>query len=444
MKSGKRIVLVLPTATYRAEAFLEAAAELDAEVIVATEEAPPLASTMESRLVVVDLTDAEGSARRVAAAGDRTPIDAVVGVDDQGVLIAAHAGDLLDLPHNPPDAVAATRDKIDLRRILHDWRIPQPDFAVLEADGDPAAVVARIGPPVVMKPISLSASTGVIRIDTADDAVPTAERIRRILTAHERSVDEPILVERFEPGAEVSLEGLLRRGTLEVLALFDKPDPLDGPYFEETIYTTPSRLPLDQQDAVIGVAADACRAIGLREGPVHVEVRVRAGEDGPRVAVLDIAARSIGGLCARTLRFGAGLSLEEIILRHAADLPIHDLDRETAAAGVMMIPIPRSGRIESIDGTDRAAAVPGIVEVEMSAPVGTSIETLPEGGRYLGFVFARAETPEQVEEALRRAHAQLTITIVDPEPDPDPEEDHHRSALRIVSGESDGPVASEP
>ena len=410
----RRIVLVLPTETYRAADFIAAAAEVGVDVVVATEHRPPLATEMESRLVVVDLDRPEEAAARIAAMADRTPIDAVVGVDDQGVLTAAHAGEILGLAHNPPDAVAATRDKAQMRGVLASWGVRQPDFRVLVPGADVAEAAAAVSCPCVLKPLSLSASTGVIRADTPADAVGVAERIRRILADHGRSPDEALLIERFVPGAEVSLEALLHDGDLQVLALFDKPDPLDGPYFEETIYVTPSRLGGPEQTAVLAAAAEACRALGLRDGPVHAELRVGPGADGEVAAwVLEVAARSIGGLCSRVLRFGTGISLEQLIVEHAVGRDVADSVRTDGAAGVMMLPIPRSGVLTGVDGLDAARGVAGVTGVEITATIGRRIDALPDGGRYLGFVFARGDTPDSVESALRRAHSELTVTIVD-------------------------------
>ena len=420
-KPQARIVLLLPTEGYRAEAFFDAASALNVEVVVATEHPPPLATEMEGRLVDVDFDRPEVSAAKIAALAERVPVDAVVGVDDQGVLTAAHASELLGLADNPPDAVAATRDKVEMRSVLKAWAVPQPEFRVADSDADIASLAAFVGLPCVVKPISLSASTGVIRADTPDDAALVAQRVRRILVTHDRPGDELLLVEHFVAGAEVSIEGLLRHGELEVLALFDKPDPLNGPYFEETIYVTPSRLSVAQQNAVIEVAAAGCHAFGLREGPVHAEVRV--GNDTtdtqPAVWLLEVAARSIGGLCSRVLRFGAGVSLEEVILRHALGLDTGQLTRFTGgpagrgSAGVMMLPIPRSGLLVEFAGVEAAAAVEGIVGVEITARPGRLIQALPEGGRYLGFVFARRDTPALVEASLRQAHAALEINIID-------------------------------
>jgi biotin carboxylase len=414
-KPQARIVLLLPTETYRASAFFDAAAALDAEVVVATEHSPPLATAMEDRLVDVDFDQPEVSAARIAALAERVPVDAVVGVDDRGVLTAAHASELLGLAHNPPDAVAATRDKVEMRSVLASWDVPQPVFRVAGAGADIASLAVEVGLPCVVKPVSLAASTGVIRADTPGDAAEVGERVRNILAKHERPCDELLLVEQFVAGAEVSFEGLLRNGELEMLALFDKPDALDGPYFEETIYVTPSRLSDAQRDAVLATTAAGCRALGLREGPVHAELRVGDDTTGdpPAVWVLEVAARSIGGLCSRVLRFGAGISLEEVVLRHALGLDTSQLARCTEAAGVMMLPIPRTGILDDVAGIEAARAVSGITGVEITARRGRLIEALPEGGRYLGFLFAAGDTPAQVEESLREAHASLEINIID-------------------------------
>jgi biotin carboxylase len=259
----------------------------------------------------------------------------------------------------------------------------------------------------VVKPVSLSASRGVIRADDPAGAVAAAGRVRAILDGDGHPPDEPILVEAYVPGEEVAVEALLRNGGLEVLAIFDKPDPLTGPYFEETLYVTPSRLPAPAQAEVARSVGAAAAAIGLTEGPVHAELRI---DPEGRPWILELAARTIGGLCARTLRFAAGVTLEELVLRHALGLPI-DPRRERVAAGVMMLPIPAAGRLAAVRGQDEARAVPHITALEISIPLGGPVRPLPEGDRYLGFLFARSQTPEEVETALRTAHALLDVEI---------------------------------
>jgi biotin carboxylase len=274
---------------------------------------------------------------------------------------------------------------------------------------DVAVAAAEVGWPVVVKPVSLSASRGVIRADDPAAARAAAARVRAILDEDGHAADEPILVEGYVAGEEVAVEALLRGGRLEVLAIFDKPDPLTGPFFEETLYVTPSRLAPPVQDDITAAVAGAAAAIGLTEGPVHAELRI---DPEGRPWVLELAARTIGGLCARTLRFAAGVTLEELVLRHALGLPI-DPRREYAAAGVMMLPIPRAGRLVTVHGQDEARAVPGITALELSIHPGGDVRPLPEGSRYLGFLFARGRTPGEVEEALRRAHARLDVVIED-------------------------------
>jgi biotin carboxylase len=261
--------------------------------------------------------------------------------------------------------------------------------------------------PAVLKPVALSASRGVIRADDPAAARAAEARIRAILADAGEDPDGPILAETYERGAEVAVEALLRGGELEVLAVFDKPDPLEGPYFEETIYVTPSRLPAERLRLVDELAAAAARALGLREGPVHAELRL----DGDRIRVLELAARSIGGLCSRALRFGAGVSLEEVILRHALGLPLGDHARERQASGVIMLPIRRAGTLREVRGLDAARAVPRVSDVRITIGPGRPVVPLPEGDRYLGFAFALGETPAEVEAALRAADAALDVVL---------------------------------
>ncbi|MGH9286569.1 MAG: ATP-grasp domain-containing protein, partial [Acidimicrobiales bacterium] len=301
---------------------------------------------------------------------------------------------------------AATRDKARMRAQLAAAGLPQPRFRSVGPDDDVARAVAEVGLPAVVKPVSLAASRGVVRVDDAGEAPAVAARIRAIVADAGEDARAPLLVEGYVDGTEVAVEGLLRGGDLEVLALFDKPDPLTGPYFEETIYVTPSRLAAASQHAVAGAISAATAALGLREGPVHAEARLPGGE----VVVLEVAARSIGGLCSRALRFGAGISLEELILRHALGVPV-DTRREAAASGVMMLPIPAAGRLEQVTGQDQARAVPGIAGLEITVPRGRWVRPLPEGDRYLGFLFGRGGSPAEVEAALRAAHACLTVVL---------------------------------
>ena len=403
----RRVLLLLPTRAYRAADFLEAARELGVEVVVGAEQRHALDDVMASRVIELPLNRPEIAADAIVEFSGEAPLNAIVPVDDAGVAAASLAAERLGLAHSPPAATALTRDKAAMRRRLAQAGVRQPDFVVVAGGEDPVAAAARLGFPVVLKPLELSGSQGVIRADTPEEAAAAAARIQRLLGHSTEEASAPLLIERFVPGVEVAVEGLLSGGELHTLAIFDKPDPLDGPYFEETLYITPSRLPDEVQHAVQDLTSAAVAGLGLTEGPVHAEVRV----NGDAVAVIEVAARSIGGLCARSLRFGLGVSLESFILRHALNLPLRDTTAAHAASGVMMLPIPSAGVLVEVRGREAALKVAGIVGLEITIAPGGWVEPLPEGDRYLGFMFARGETPAAVESALRRAHAKLDVEI---------------------------------
>jgi biotin carboxylase len=417
----RALLLLVPTRSYRTEDFTAAAARLGVPVLAGSD----LCHRVEEVFggvagqVSLDYRRPERAADRIEELARERPLGGIVPTDEGTAVIAALAARRLGLRHNPPDATLRAGNKHLQRQTLAAAGLPVPPFSLHRLEDGPERAAARVPYPCVLKPLVLSASRGVIRADDPASFVAAWRRIERILhdTRGERrplagEAARSILVEGFVPGAEVAIECLVRSGALEVLAFFDKPDPLDGPFFEETIYVTPSRHPEAWQRRATEAVADAARALGLVEGPVHAELRL--GPDGP--VVLEVAARSIGGLCSRTLRFGAGLSLEELVIAHAIGLPLAPGARERRAAGVMMLPIPRAGVLRGVGGLDAARAVPGIEDVVITAPEGREVEPLPEGDAYLGFAFARAETPDAVEAALRAAHARLELDIRPPLP----------------------------
>jgi biotin carboxylase len=406
-----RVLLLMPTRTYRAGAFLDAARAIGAAVTVASEQANVFQAAQPDRYLTLDFQNPEKAGRQVLEFSARHRLDAVVGLDDLTTVLAASLSARLGLPHNSVASARAAGDKHQMRQLLRRHGVPVPPYALRSLDDPPALAARQLPFPCVVKPLMLSASRGVIRADDEGRFHHAVRRLEAILKVPEvATAGEParhILVEGFIPGREVALEGLLVRGTLHVLALFDKPDPLDGPFFEETIYVTPSRLPAAIQEAVASCAARAARSMGLLDGPVHAELRVN--RHGPWI--IEVAARSIGGLCSRTLRFGTGLSLEELILRHALRLEIPSLEREGRAAGVMMIPIPGAGILREVRGQDEARAVPGIEEVAITVHPGEALVPFPEASGYPGFIFARGESPATVETALREAHRRLELVL---------------------------------
>ena len=408
----RRVILLLPTATYRSD-FVDAADALGIEVVVASNVRQAMAGDMGDRAIVVDFSHVGAAVEVIADLHARAPVDAVVAVDEQGVALAAAASARLGFAHNPLSAVEATHDKLRLRKTLQSRGVSQPAFAAhLPGGPDGLAfecVDAVGGFPVVVKPLRLSGSQGVIRVDDAQSLRLTIDRVRTIACAP----SEPVLIEQYVPGCEVAVEGLLRDGVLEVLAVFDKPDPLIGPYFEETMYVTPSRLHTSVFEQVVSLVNAAVRALGLVEGPIHAEVRIddstgaapEPSASPNRMWIIEVAGRSIGGLCARTLRFGLGITLEQLILRHALAMSLPTLKRERIASGVLMIPIDGGGTLERVEGLDEVHQLAGIRGLEITVPIGTTVQPLPEGDRYLGFVFASGESPAAVEAALRLARS---------------------------------------
>ena len=412
----RRVLLLATTTGYQTRMFGEAAARLGVELIYATDRCDQIEDPWGDGALAVRYHDESRSVDAVLEALEARPVNGVLAVGDRPAVLAACLARRLGLPGHPPEAARAARDKRLTRELLKAGGFLAPAFISVAADADAAAVLAKVELPAVLKPTVLSGSRGVIRADDAAAFTAAFDRVRKLLASAEvrelRDADAGVIqVETYIPGVEYALEGILEHGVLRTLAIFDKPDPLEGPFFEETIYVTPSRAPAATRARIESDVAGAARALGLYHGPIHAECRVNARG----VYVLEVAARPIGGLCAKTLRFtqstGAPIGLEELLLRHAMGESIAGWARESAASAVMMIPIPRGGIYRRVAGVAEATAVEGVDEVRITAKPDQQLHPLPEGASYLGFIFARAATPEAAEQAVRSAHACLRFTI---------------------------------
>ena len=407
----KRVLLLLPTTGYRNDDFVAAARKLGVEIVAAANHCHRLAPSWGlPPIMALHFDQPEQAADTVLREIDGA-LDAVLAVDDSGVELAALLAERLGLPGNPAHAVRRVRDKLAFRRLLQEREFLCPEFHHLPTGVDPRSLLPGLKFPVVVKARRLSGSRGVIRADDFEELLRAVNRVRAIQSRADRDAEGlGLIIEDFIPGREYALEGSLARGELTTLALFDKPDPLDGPYFEETLYVTPSRLPGALQGRIRHEVARACRAAGLATGPVHAEVRVN--EHG--IWLLEIAARSIGGLCGRVLTPALGMSLEELILRSSVAKPLAEplaVASEGGAAGVMMIPIPRRGIYHGLEGLAAAQLVSGVTGVTITAEPGQIVAPPPDGASYLGFIFARASIPADVETALRIAHRSLNFDI---------------------------------
>ena len=411
----KRVLIVATTTGYQIRSFGEAAGKIGVRLVFASDRCDQLDDPWWDQAIPIRFQDEPASLRVIVEAFGSTPPDGIIAVGDRPVTIAARANEAFGLAANPTKAALASRNKLQSRRMLQAAGLPVPIFRALSIDDDPWFVALTLQYPVVVKPLAMSGSRGVIRADNTCDFVRAFERIRALLQqpevrAERDSAHGMLLVESFIPGQEYAVEGILTDGRLQVFTLFDKPDPLDGPFFEETIYLAPSREPSALQAQIISAVAAGASAMGLRHGPFHAECRV----NDRGVYLLEIAARPIGGLCSKALRFVSPhgeASLEEVLLRHALREDVSAFTRERAASGVMMIPIPRRGIYKGVDGEREARSVPDIVDLQITAKPDAKVIPLPEGKSYLGFIFAHAPTTLAVEQALRAAHAKLRFQI---------------------------------
>lgn len=413
-----RLLIVSTTTGYQLRAFNDAAERLGYELAFATDRCHKLQDPWRDRAIPVRFHDEDASVGAIVKAAARTPIDGVVAVGDRPTVLASLAACALGLRGNPPDGARASSNKLLMRQALARAGLPAPWFFDVDATRGLDEALDRARYPCVVKPLAMAASRGVMRADGPEDFATAFHRLQALLSrrdvqAQRNPAHRRVLVEGYIPGAEFAIEAVLDRGELHVLAIFEKPDPLVGPFFEETIYLTPPRIDVAAQALIARAVASACRAIGLMHGPVHAEVRA----DGETVHVIEVAARPIGGLCARALRFGLRgqrapvVSLEQLLLVHASGQRIDAYERESDASGVMMIPVPRRGIFKRVDGLERARAIPGVEEIVITAKRDQHLVPLPEGSSYPGFIFARADTPDAVDRALRLAHATLEWVV---------------------------------
>lgn len=407
----KTVLLLCTTTGYQTHAFVGAAEGLGVRVVFGTDRCHLLDDPWRDGALPLRFEEPELSAAKIVEYAQRHGVNAVVAVGDQPTPTAARVVQALGLQGHPPSAADICRDKYRSRQCLRSAGLQVPGFQRFRRFSDPRQLVPAISFPCVLKPLTLSGSRGVVRANDEEQFVAAFERVGKLLSSPEVGVlrdpaSDFIQVEEYIEGVEVAVEGLMDAGRLHMLAVFDKPDPLAGPFFEETIYVTPSRLPAATQQQIADVLQRAVDALGLRHGPVHAEARLNV----QGVWVLEVAARPIGGLCARSLRFQDGMPLEELILRHALGEKVEPA-REACASGVMMIPIPQAGFLEAVEDVEEAARVTGIEAIEITAKPRQQLVPLPEGASYLGFIFARGETPDFVEQALRAAHGKLRFVV---------------------------------
>lgn len=407
-KLRDRVLVIAPHGSYRTAPFIKAAKKLNVDILIASQGEHSIVSEYVHGLHI-DFTDAEQALEIILVEAKNSKFSGIIGTDDVTTELAAKVAVKLSLPHNNPQAVKIAQRK-DLARIsLKKSNVKIPRFDLLNTKKTLSEQSIKVNFPAVIKPVALSASRGVIRVNNNEELEQAIERVTQMLSAELNLKDEVknvLLLEEFIPGKEVAIEGMLHKGELDVLAVFDKPDPLDGPFFEETYYITPTSYSGKIQKEIKQTVLASCLAYGLKEGPIHAECRIN--ESG--VWILEVAARTIGGMCGRLLSLGTGHSLEELVLLHAMGQRVETKKLDTAA-GVLMIPIPKAGILKRVEGLLQAQRIPFINDVTIDVREGYELIPLPEGNSYLGFVFAEAPTVAEAEQALRDAHNCLNIVI---------------------------------
>src|ERR1700687_3286143 len=410
-----RLLILASKLGYQTRSFAEAAKPLGVDVVFASDRCHQLEDPWADGAIAARFHVPEDAAKSIVKQSFVRPVDGLIALGDRSTATAAYTARALGFAYNSPESVENCRSKLRQREVLRDAGLPVPGFFSFRLDKRVEKLLPRVQFPCVVKPLRLAASQGVIRANDPEEFQAAVARIKQLLESPEVKVTrEPeldqLLVERYIPGAEVAVEGLLTRGKLRILGVFDKPDPLEGPYFEETLYVTPSRLPDEAYDRLLDCAERTVQALGLTHGPVHAEFRIN--DRGPWV--LEAAPRPIGGLCARAPRFGPErILLEELLVRHAMGRQGTDLDREDGASGVMMIPVPKTGVLEKVEGEEQARRTPGIEDVQITARLHDFLAAWPEGATYLGFLFARDTSPPEVEAALRHAYGQFKFEIAE-------------------------------
>ena len=400
--SGKRLLLVSHHNSYRIAPYIKAALNLGLEVTIASQGKHSLVTEVANGLHI-DFDDVNAAHKEILKENQKRPFTGILGSDDQTVELAAYAAKTLKLPHNPPRAALYSHRKDLARAQLSLTGCPVPIHCLLDLNLPVKNQMAGLPWPCVIKPLNMSASRGVIRTNNKDEFITACERLRPIIADSQEEFEQRhLLIEDYIDGIEIAYEGFLQNGELETITIFDKPDPLTGPYFAETIYVTPTALSDELQLSIKKVIQKACLAYGLRSGAIHAECRI---DSENRIWILEVASRTIGGDCARVLD-NENFSIEELAILLAIGQPVTPYIAEQAR-GVMMIPIRQKGLLKRVEGLLQASKIKHIDKIDIIIGEGHELIPLPEGNQYLGYIFASAESTEQVTAAIREAYALL-------------------------------------
>lgn len=342
-------------------------------------------------------------------------VSGVLASDDWDVVAAAMIADKLGLRFVGVETALAATNKFLMRQRLRNGGAVVPDFQCF-AIGDNAGEIAKsLRFPVVIKPTYGQGSLGVIRADTVDEFEKAFQYTSRIIVdldmrpsaVRDRS---GILVEQYIPGEEYTVELLMHEGKPYSLAVFEKPDPLEGPYFEEGIYVTPIRRDEKIRSLLVEAAIRGSRALGIETGPCHCELRL----SGELPYILEIAARPIGGFCSQVFADLMGFDLHDLVLQNAVGLPVMPPPiADGVALGVMMLPVPGRGNLARVSGVDRALDIDGIMSVKIHVEAGSRILPYPEQSCYIGTVLATGSSADEVVARLKSAAKAVSFELTE-------------------------------
>ncbi len=383
----KKLLLVIPENSYKSNDFVVAAEKLGIDFLIITDSEQ--VSSKFSDTVIINKFDAELNKNNLKKLKDVTH---VLPVDHSALKFSGYLVDLLEVKGNKLESINLSMNKYESRKIFNSLLDIKVNNEIIKNIDDVNTFINKNGTSV-LKPIYGTASKSVLKINNVEK---NKEQIEKLM---QDCFDQDLVIEEYIDGKEYALEGTIINSELKKIVIFDKPVEYKHPYFEESIYITPSELSSEAEKRVVSIVDKACKKIGLEDGPVHVEFKINENQ----IFIIEINPRMIGGLCSRCLSFGLfKVSLEEIILHAFMNNELKNIELLNNYVGVLMIPTPKSGKFISIN-KEELENIPNISNVEITVPEGSDLLEPPYGDKYLGFAFSQGIDKKTVNESLLTA-----------------------------------------
>ena len=383
----KKLLLVIPENSYKSNDFVVAAEKLGIDFLIITDSEQ--VSSKFSDTVIINKFDAELNKNNLKKLKDVTH---VLPVDHSALKFSGYLVDLLEVKGNKLESINLSMNKYESRKIFNSLLDIKVNNEIIKNIDDVNTFINKNGTSV-LKPIYGTASKSVLKINNVEK---NKEQIEKLM---QDCFDQDLVIEEYIDGKEYALEGTIINSELKKIVIFDKPVEYKHPYFEESIYITPSELSSEAEKRVVSIVDKACKKIGLEDGPVHVEFKINENQ----IFIIEINPRMIGGLCSRCLSFGLfKVSLEEIILHAFMNNELKNIELLNNYVGVLMIPTPKSGKFISIN-KEELEKIPNISNVEITVPEGSDLLEPPYGDKYLGFAFSQGIDKKTVNESLLTA-----------------------------------------